>query len=226
MTKGQKQTLVIMGLVSVFAAVGFATYLIIDRIKNRFKYHLIKEAKSDLEFWENYTETSPKVTSRLQKYWNTVGFNFSKSQLQSAEHHSEYPWSAAYVSDLIKRAGYENFIPSATHVGYVIDAKKNRSSKKQNSFWAFSPSENKKVEIGDILVAPRSGSKVTLETVKSGIPTHGDVVIDIVKENGVKKALVVGGNVANKVTTSFVTLDKNETLPSSTKKFAHLKYVS
>jgi hypothetical protein len=225
MTKGEKQVIIGLTVTISFALLAtYLSYIIVKRIVFKERYKLVREAKQDIDFWQDKTELNPKVSDRLIDYWKTVGTKFTKSQMQSGSTHSTYPWSAAYVSDLIKRAGYKNFKPSATHVGYVIAAKNNRKNKLKNSFWAYAPSEQKEVEIGDILVKGRSGSKPTLENVTPGMPSHGDVVIDIIKENGKKYAIAVGGNVGDKVKTTKINLTSKERLMNSNI-FAHLKYV-
>lgn len=223
MSKDEKKIIAISVAISVFLIVLAMAYIIVRRIKNREILKLMREAAIDFVFWSGKTETDPIVSSTLVDYWKTAGVSFTKNQMQDASVHSTYPWSSAYISDLVTRSGFENFKPSTTHAKYVLDAKKNRSTKLKPSYWAFKPSENQKVEIGDILVAPR-GSNPTLDTLTASTPTHGDIVIGFEKENGNLFAIAQGGNVGNTVKQRRFLLTKSKTL-SNTGHFAHLKYI-
>lgn len=225
MTKGEKQAVGVMVLTVSFGLLMiFLTYYTIKRIVHKERYKLVSEAKKDLEFWKSKTELNPKVSDRLIEYWKTVGNKFTVAQMQNSSTQSSYPWSAAYISNLVLRAGFDNFTPKATHAAYTLEAKKHRQEKKKNSFWAYKPSESKTVEIGDILVAGRSGSSPTLDNLTSSTQTHGDIVIDVVKEKGKWVAIVQGGNVSDTVGTKTIKLTDDKKLVKNTNLFAHLKY--
>lgn len=209
----------------VVATVLVAGFLIIRKITRNPKKKLQEEAKKDREFWKNKAETHPSVSDTLVDYWKTAGLNFKPSQMQSASFHSSMPWSSAYVSNLIIRGGYKNFKGSSSHAQYVVEAKKNRKENKNNSFWAYKPSEGKKVEVGDILVKPRSGSNPSLDTINGSTPTHGDVVIDTYKKDGKFWAKAQGGNLSNTVSADTVyELTSDGKIKSGSPLFAHLKY--
>ncbi len=208
-------------LASAILVVGF---FVIKRFFKPKKNKIQKEAESDLEFWKGKTETSPLVSDTLIRYWKATGRNFTPSQMQSSSVHSTYPWSSAYISDLVKRIGYKNFKGHASHSGYVIDAKKNRETKLKDSLWAYKPSEGKKVEVGDILVKPRSGTNPTLDTLTFGTNTHGDLIIDILEKNGKSYARGIGGNLGNTVSTHDYELTSDGKIKPKTEPFAHLKY--
>lgn len=188
------------------------------------KARLKRQANKDLRKWEGKTETSPEVSKYLVDYWKKAGLNFSESQMQSSGFQSSYPWSSAYIGHLVDSAGYKHFTSKPTHSAYVVEAKNNRASKQKRSYWAYKPSELNKVQVGDILVQGRSGSKPNLDTINSGVLSHGDIVVDLVKENGVNYALLQGGNLGNTVQRTKERLgDKKEVINS--KYFAQLRYV-
>jgi hypothetical protein len=177
-------------------------------------------AEDDLNKWKGKKETDPSVSDTLVGYWNLVGKNFSPSQMQSSSFQSGNPWSSAYVSHLITNSGFENFKPRSFHSTYVVDSKENKTQGKKSSFWAYRPAD-KKVEEGDIIVKNR-GRNYTYDTIVRGVPTHGDVVIDLIEKNGTPYAVIQGGNVSNSVTRAEVKLNTDRTLPSNY--IAHLKY--
>lgn len=187
--------------------------------KGRLKHN----AKKDLRKWKGKTETDRSMSDELVGYWKLAGKKFTREQMQQKSTHSTYPWSSVYIGHLVDKSGYKNFKPSASHSSYVVDAKGNRSNKINHSYWAYKPSELQKVEIGDILVKGRSGSKPSLDTINRGIISHGDIVVDITKENGQKYAITQGGNVSNTVAQTKVPLTENERL-LNTVHFAQLKY--
>jgi hypothetical protein len=128
---------------------------------------------SELKFWKNKKETSSGAYDRLKRYWDNTPLRKWTA--------SGTPWSAAFISYLLKG---QDFKGQASHYQYtqdVIDGK--------NRGWeAFSIPKNKskiKVQVGDVLVKPRSGG--------SDYSTHGDVVVKI----SMGKAILVGGNLGN-----------------------------
>lgn len=223
MTNQEKKYLAIAGLITIILAGIVIMVIIVRRIKNRERYSLIINAESDQLFWKGKTELDSAVSKYLVKIWKLAGITFSENQMQKSSTHNTYPWSAAYVSYLLVRSGY-NFKPRTTHAAYVVDAKKARSEKLKNRFYAFKPSENKQVEIGDILVVNRGGN-YNLDNITPIVPTHGDVVIYIKKKDGKNYAVVQGGNVSNTVKTKYIELTENKTIPKNSSIFAHLKYV-
>ena len=179
-------------------------------------------ADDDLSKWSGKKETDPTVSDTLLGYWKLVGKYFTPSQMQSSSFQSGNPWSSAYVSHLITNSGFQNFIPRSYHSTYVVDAKENRTQGKKSAFWAYRPKE-KKVEEGDIIVKNRGGNQFTYDTIRKSVPTHGDVVIDVIEKSGKPYAVIQGGNVSNTVTREEVPLSNDKTLPSTY--IAHLKYV-
>jgi hypothetical protein len=182
------------------------------------------QAKKDLRKWKGKTETSPDVSKYLVDYWKKVGVDFSEKDMQSSSVQSSYPWSSAYIGHLIDSAGYKNFNSKSTHSAYVVEAKGNRDKNLKKSYWAFKPSEGNKVQIGDVLVQGRAGTKPNLDTLNSGVLSHGDIVVDIIKEGGSKYAILQGGNVSNTVKRDKTKLKDDGTV-LNTVYFAQLKYV-
>lgn len=161
---------------------------------------LISKAKSELNAWDGFTETSVKATPYLKKYWQAVNLPLQPSDIA---------WSAAFISYIM---GNEIFSPDQSHIGYARKAYQSRLRGDKGKYWAYAPSEISKVRKGDILVKARSGSGATFNDVRVNtgfLPTHGDLVISVA--NGYAKA--IGGNVSNKVSVSNYPLFGNK--PSS-----------
>jgi hypothetical protein len=181
-------------------------------------------ADIDKKQWTGKKETDKDMSDTLVKYWKNVGLNFTPKQMQSSSFQNQYPWSASYVTHLMKNSGY-NFKGGATHSEYAVKGKSDRASKSKNSFWAFKPTEKKKIEIGDILVKNRGGGNYNYDTIKSGVKSHGDVIVDIKTESGSKTAYYQGGNLSNSVGRGTIKLDENGLLPSNSPYFLQLKYI-
>lgn len=185
---------------------------------------LQKQAEADRIKWKGRTETDPLLSNTLVGYWKGVGKTVTPSQVQSTSFNQAYPWSSAYVTHLIKSAGYD-FKGGSSHSTYAVQGKKDRQSNTKNKFWAFRPSETKKVEIGDILVKNRGGSNYNYDTIFSGAKSHGDVVIDIKDDNGKISAVTQGGNLGDSVKTGTIPLTSTQLLPTNSSYFLQLKYV-
>ena len=216
--KNKKEIIVIATSVVAFAV----SYYLVKNYATK-KGRLKNIANKDLRKWEGKTETDSSRSSDLVSYWKLVGKDFSNKQMQQRSTHSSYPWSAVYISHLIKKAGYKNFNPATTHSAYVVSAKKNRVNKLKDSYWAYKPNELQGVEIGDILIKGRAGTNPSLDTINSGVLSHGDIVVDLATVDGQKYAITQGGNVSNTVKQTKVALTDDYRLLNPVH-FAQLKY--
>ena len=161
-------------------------------------------ARGEQLYWRDGSlrETEPRVSKRLQQYWEAVGVEVSVEQLQQQEFQASHPWSAAFVSWVVKRAGGgDDFAYSAAHWRYVAAAKQNRLANNDNPFNAYRIAECK-VGVGDIVVKRRGTSTATYDNIERGHQTHGDIVLAVSDS----KALTVGGNVGNTVSVTEVNL--------------------
>lgn len=212
---------IIWGAGIVFS-VGIAYFLIRKYVlKHRLALQFF--AKVDRLKWKGKKETDLSISDELVRYWKKAGKNFTETQMQNKSFHSSYPWSSVYIGHLVNLAGFQNFDSTSSHSEYVVKAKSDRKNKKKYSFWAYKPIEGKKVEIGDILVKGRSGSKPNLDNITSGVISHGDIVIDIASKDGQKYAIAQGGNVGDTVARTKYKLDSKGRLLNPVH-FAQLKY--
>jgi hypothetical protein len=141
-------------------------------------------------------ETDSSIRTRLQDYWRTG----TGSERHEVNWPSEVPWSAAFISWVMRKAGAGRaFSYSGQHAIYISAAKKNRLQNNQNPFKAYRTTEVAP-RIGDLVCKSRAGSQATYETIQPGMKTHCDIVVEV-RPNAI---VTIGGNVSNSVSHSVV----------------------
>lgn len=128
-------------------------------------------------------------------------------------------WSAAFISFVARRAGYQKFKFSEAHATYIRDAiKKRKANDASAPFWGFRLSEHRP-QLGDLVAAWRK-SPVTFDTVPAGFfPSHTDVVVEVRRG----EVCTLGGNVAQSVSLKVMQLDANGFLTNGNQRFAILR---
>ena len=144
-------------------------------------------------------ETDPSATPILQDYYRTgVGTNVSAGQLQSADFQAGHPWSAVFISWVMKTAGAGHaFAYSAAHQNYIRAARRNRlDNDTTNPFWAYRATELAP-QVGDLVCTARENSGATYDNIadRRSRKTHCDVVT-AVRPGELR---VIGGNVRQNV---------------------------
>jgi hypothetical protein len=144
-------------------------------------------------------ETDPAATPILQEYYRTgVGMNVTASQLRSTRFEKSHPWSAVFISWVMKQAGAGTaFAYSPAHQTYIRAARRNRlSANTANPFWAFRATEIAP-NVGDLVCTARGDSGATYDNIADRLSrkTHCDVVT-AVRPGEIR---VVGGNVRQNV---------------------------
>lgn len=109
------------------------------------------------------------------------------------------PWSAAFISWVMQRAGVPGFRTSASHFDYVRAARSDAAG----SPYRFVEPMSARLETGDMLCYVRTGRVYghdglakTIDGGTTGLPMHCDLVVAIAGD----KAYAVGGNVQQAVT--------------------------
>lgn len=175
---------------------------------------------------------------RVASYWNDSGLLASASArpgasecayARTAQYPSpscrsfiiDTPWSAAFVSWVMRRAGLPGFDGSASHVSYVRDAYREPAD---NAYQVQDPRTGRPAR-GDLLCSVRSSSRLygfsDLATLLSmpnndGLAMHCDIVVGLTPG---KMAYLVGGNVQQAVTLRMLRLAPNgyfDNLPTRT----------
>ncbi|WP_405907345.1 DUF2272 domain-containing protein [Streptomyces sp. NBC_00828] len=172
-------------------------------------------AEQERTRWGNgaRVETEPTMTATLQDYYSTgVGSPVAASDLQSSSWQSGHPWSAVFVSWVMRQAGAGSaFAYSTAHREYVSAAKRNaETGNTANPFWAY-PIEKIVPEVGDLVCADRDNGAgcggVTYATIDNGTAwsTHCDVVTAV--DRAGRKLTAVGGNVSQSVKAKTIAID-------------------
>src|SRR5882724_9319455 len=166
-----------------------------------FKQRLVQLAVQEWNRWNRGAtkENDPNMRSVLEDYWKTgVGWLPSEPSWWSA-----VPWSAAFISWLMRKAGAGNaFSYSAGHATYIKAAKENRLTNNNNPFKASRVSEVAP-SVGDLVCKSSAGSGATYDNIAPGRASHCDVVTAI--EPG--KLVAIGGNVSDSVSQTMVPID-------------------
>ncbi|MFZ4986203.1 MAG: DUF2272 domain-containing protein [Blastocatellia bacterium] len=144
-------------------------------------------------------ETDPAVRQRLNDYWVTG----TGSPRYEKDWPSKVPWSAAFISWIMRKAGAgQAFHYSAAHVNYIIAARKNRLENSPNPFKAYRTTEVAP-RIGDIVCREREGSNASYDNLRPGMLTHCDIVVEVRPGS----IVTIGGNVSNSVSQTIVRTD-------------------
>jgi flagellum-specific peptidoglycan hydrolase FlgJ len=173
-----------------------------------FRQRIVRLANQELARWGNGTihETDPRTRRALQDYWSTgTGTSYRENQLGDPAFQKDHPWSAAFISWIMKTAGAGNtFRYNGFHSVYTRAAIDNRLANNSNPFKAYRISELAP-QVGDIVCKSRAGSGATYENITASMKTH----CDIVTEARQSSIVTVGGNVNNSVAQKIVRTDAN-----------------
>jgi len=168
-------------------------YFISKPKKNKvFKKNLIKYTNEEFEAWNKngvkIKEGSQDTIQRLRDYWEKgAGAKYNDN------HYINQPWSAVFISYIMRKAGAGNdFKYAQSHSQYIAQAVKNKKENNSKKFKAYKPNEVQ-VKVGDLVCYPRQ-SGVTYES-SAGYKSHCDLITNI-KGN---IATGIGGNVSNSV---------------------------
>ena len=140
-------------------------------------------------------ETSPAASPILREYYRVgVGTTVTDADMQSTVYQDDHPWSAVFVSYVMRNAGAgPAFAYSTAHQNYIRAARQNRlSGNIANPFWAFRATEVAP-RPGDLVCASRANSGATYDNI--GDPPFRAAHCDVVVETQPARIRVVGGNV-------------------------------
>ncbi|NND79408.1 MAG: DUF2272 domain-containing protein [Maribacter sp.] len=162
-------------------------------------------------------ETNPNRQSFLKKYFEAAHPNNITRAHRRATNNlrrnskKRSPWSAAFISYVMKEAGAGNFFKyNSLHFNYMRAARSNREESRRNPFQLFRPAEIKP-EVGDLVCNWRGTPRLSYDNLEakyrrfldtrdySLLHSHCDIVVEIgIDNNGNKVAWVIGGNTRNK----------------------------
>ncbi|PJK02521.1 hypothetical protein CO615_02585 [Lysobacteraceae bacterium NML75-0749] len=115
------------------------------------------------------------------------------------------PWSAAFISYVMVKAGASGFRHSASHIDYI------RAAYRDNGPYGFADPNQTPVALGDMLCYVRNNRNVVgfgglsafLASSNGGLQSHCDIVVNLTPN----EVWLVGGNVANMVAMRKLRLD-------------------
>jgi hypothetical protein len=144
-------------------------------------------------------ETSRAASPILREYYRIgVGMIVTDAQMQSTTFQRAHPWSAVFVSYVMRIAGAGRAFPySAAPQTYIRAARHNRlSGNTANPFWAFRVSEVGP-GVGDLVCGARINSGAAYDNIAD--PQRRATHCDVVTEVQPGRIRVIGGNVAQTV---------------------------
>lgn len=142
------------------------------------------------------SETDDGFWQRVGIYWQALGKDITGKN-------TDYPWSAAFISYIMKMAGAEdNFQYSAAHATYIRKAIKDVN--KTNAAFKGFPINNYSPQIGDLVGYAREFG-IHYDNLPSFFKSHCDIVVGV-RKNEID---VIGGNVGNSVTKKTLVTDNN-----------------
>ncbi|WP_169313734.1 DUF2272 domain-containing protein [Asticcacaulis biprosthecium] len=133
----------------------------------------------------------------VREMWAAIGEPFDgRSRYPNGE---EVPWSAAFISWVVRRAGpaYAQFRFAASHSVFVNNAIKARvTDRKDKPFWGYRITEAKP-ELGDIIQRNRGGNTYSFSYAENHAEyaSHSDIVVEVTPD----VVRVIGGNVGDTV---------------------------
>lgn len=146
------------------------------------------------------------------EYWHSINLNLDGKD-------TDQPWSAAYVSFVVRNAGYTGFKFSAGHARYILDAMEKRQANKATApFWLFRLSEHKP-QLGDLVCLRRQNSVTFDNLPPGGFKSHCDIVVEIRD----KTVRALGGNVNQSVSLSTFSLTNDGFLKEQGRLFAIMR---
>lgn len=176
-------------------------------IERQLRQNAVRIARSERDRWRNgrITERDSSIIPTLQDYWRSgVNAQFTQQQLGNQVFQSNHPWSAAFISWVLRQAGAgSRFRYAPAHASYIAWAKQNRLADNQEFFKAYRVHEVKP-QVGDLVCFSRGKTRATYDNIQPGMQTHCDLVTAVTP--GV---LRIGGNVDNSVKERSVTTDAN-----------------
>ena len=171
--------------------------------------HALSLRKSILEAadreWNNWKrgtveEKAAEAIPLLTGYWAAVGAKVTPEQLQSPVWQAGHPWSAAFVSYVMRQAGAGRAFEYAPyHAGYIVAAKRAAARQYPSKFQAF-PIDQAPLEPGDVVChdrperpnGPCAGTNFENAGSKGHMVSHGEIVLEVNAERGY--AITIGGN--------------------------------
>jgi hypothetical protein len=195
-----------LGIVSGFVLMTAVVVYLRKNSLSNFKKKVVKNAIHEWVLWGRQLsqggsslQTGSKECSFV--YQERVGEYWKKGTDKNYDGCSDVPWSAAFISFIMKKSGAGNTFPyTAAHTNYIREFINNREQGK--AFEAYRLTE-KPLEIGDLICYSRQDD-VNYDSTHSYL-SHCDIVVKLNRST----AEAIGGNVSDGVTKRIVEVDKD-----------------
>jgi hypothetical protein len=184
-------------------------------IKNKehlFRFGLLETLQTEFSFWNDSTflqESDTLAIPRMKTYWAAIGLFPAARQLHDSLWQERNPWSAAFISWVMKTAGAGNkFRYAKMHAEYIVWAR-NNARKKNNLPKAYAVNDQRAAwpQPGDLLCKNRNGKSYSLSSLCSSCISHCDIVLEVDTLNGI--ITTIGGNVKNRVNKTLVYVNRD-----------------
>lgn len=162
-----------------------------------FKNKVKEIAERELQFWAGHKESENGFWQRVVQYWEQ-GVDITSIDTVEEVSSSGYPWSAVFISWIMKKAGAgTQFKYHPRHSVYIRDAIQKRKNNDINAAFKGYRLDEVSPKIGDLVCASRAADagRVGYDTT-TDYASHCDVVVAVRSQ----EIDVIGGNVSNSVT--------------------------
>ena len=115
-----------------------------------FLSRIVQVTKAEQDKWRKdgalRDERDEGVQTYLNSYWEAVGTTLEKKG------GNQVPWSAAFISYVVKNSGASEFPYSAMHATYIVKSRDNKNSGGTYPWYGYdATSSEAKVDVGDIV---------------------------------------------------------------------------
>jgi len=222
-------------LMSFFVDKRFPVADIPERLS--FKKTIVLKTLEEYDRWHQngvtIREKDPVIAPTLKSYWALCGMNVRDYQLQNGSWQYNHPWSAVFISWVMKEAGAGEIFPySILHARYIVWARDNANNQ-QPSFAAYDINDATSAwpEPGDLVCMNRKRNRYKLNNITPGCISHCDIIVEVNRELGY--IISIGGNVGQTVnkrliwltpegyvdtTRDYIVLDNEEKDPEGSQK--------
>ena len=138
--------------------------------------------------WENLAGTLVTKKSEQEVRLEEDDINAFKNYAKDT------PWSAAFISSMVKQAGGYNFPYSANHVRYSLSVINKVAGAEAGTWEALDPLTTQ-LKRGDIVVKNRGSSTNEFGKIQARTDSHGDIVVGV----NIGSVDLMGGNVSQTV---------------------------
>ena len=184
----------------------------------QWKFFGEQTMKNDALVNRGHSEGDEGFWQRIVQYWKEgVGIQGVTTRAQVMSDGN--PWSAAYVSYVMKKSGAgDRFVYAPAHATYINAAIKSAKAGDRSAAFIGHKITDYKPKVGDLVCAPRAeavGNVTYDNAVGRSYKSHCDIVV------GVRSAEidVIGGNVANSVTRNTVKTVGGKVVPGPDRKW-------